>query len=504
MSLLELNALALRDAIARGDASAFEAAEQTLDAIRQKEEAVGAYISSDANEALSRAESIDRRLQNGDSVGPLAGVPIAVKDNFCTAIGKTTCGSKMLQDYAAPYDATVVERLQDAGAVIVGKCNMDEFGMGSSTENSALQATRNPWDLERVPGGSSGGSAAAVAAEMCFASLGSDTGGSIRLPAAFCGVVGMKPSYGRVSRYGLVAYGSSLDQIGPLARTAEDCALLMNTIAGHDPRDSTSAEAVAPDYLSEIDGGIDGVKVGIAGEFDSDGLDDSIRQAWREAADDLKRLGADIVELSLPTAPYWLASYAIIAFAEASSNLARYDGVHYGFRTKDPLDAGDNAIVGLYSATRRDGFGEEVKRRIILGSYALSSGYYDAYYLKALKVRRLIKNDFDQAFQKCDVLLCPTAPTPPFRFGEKMDDPLTMYLTDIYTIGANLAGLPALSMPAGFTDDGLPIGMQLMAAPFEDSTILRVAHSYQGSTEWGRRKPPICDSAARHGGRETQ
>ena len=494
MSVSGKTAVEIRDAIRAGDLSSRQATREVLDAIGRRDAEVGAYISRTDERAMADAEAVDERIARGETVGPLAGVPVAIKDNFCTKDGTTTCGSKILENYHAPYDAHVVERLRDAGAVIVGKTNLDEFAMGSSTENSAARVTRNPWDLARVPGGSSGGSAAAVAAGMCVAALGSDTGGSIRLPASFCGVTGLKPSYGRVSRYGLVAYGSSLDQIGPLTRTVADAALLLGAIAGRDERDSTSVDAPVPDYLGELAGPIAGTRIGIAREFFGEGLDPRVERAVRDALAQYEEMGAEIVELSLPTTPYWLAAYTIVAFAEASSNLSRYDGVHYGLRTSESAGPDENALVHLYSDTRRLGFGPEVKRRIVLGTYALSSGYYDAYYLKALKVRRLIKNDFDAAFEECDVLAGPVAPTPAFRVGEKTQDPLTMYLTDIYTISANLAGICGISIPAGLADDKLPIGLQLLAPPFEEPRLLRVAHAFQEATDWHRRRPPICSN----------
>ncbi|MBN1344382.1 MAG: Asp-tRNA(Asn)/Glu-tRNA(Gln) amidotransferase subunit GatA, partial [Phycisphaerae bacterium] len=372
------------------------------------------------------------------------------------------------------------------GAVIVGKTNLDEFAMGSSCENSGMFVTRNPWDVDRVPGGSSGGSAAALAARMVPVALGSDTGGSIRLPASFCGVTGLKPTYGRVSRYGLVAYGSSLDQIGPLAVDARDAALMLGVIAGHDRRDSTSAPEGVPDYVASLDGLPKGLRVGVPKEFFVEGLDGEVKQAVESAVATLAELGAEVVEVSLPTAPHWLAAYTIVAFAEASSNLSRYDGVHYGHRTDREGD-----IIELYSRSRAEGFGAEVKRRIMLGTYTLSSGYYDAYYLKALKVRTLIINDFKAAFERCDVIAGPVSPTPAFRIGEKTDDPLTMYLTDIYTISANLAGIPGISLPCGFSQDGLPIGLQLLGKHFDEGTLLRTADAYQGATEWHLRMPAV-------------
>ena len=398
---------------------------------------------------MAKAKEVDEKIAGGQKVGILAGVPVAVKDNMCTTFGTTTCASKILKNFHAPYNATVVEKLLAADAVIVGKTNLDEFAMGSSTENSGLKKTANPWDTSRVPGGSSGGSAAAVAAKMCFAALGSDTGGSIRQPASFCGVVGLKPTYGRVSRYGLVAYGSSLDQIGPFGQSVADCALMMNVIAGHDPVDSTSVpENIAPvcDYLEKLDEPVKGLKIAVVPHLNS-GADKQVLKAITEAINSYKKLGAEIVEIDMPHLDYAIAAYYVIATAEASSNLARYDGVHYGHRTAEPKD-----YIEVYTKSRAEGFGKEVKRRIMLGTYVLSSGYYDAYYLKALKVRNLIRGDFVKAFEKCDCIMMPVAPTTAFKFGEKVDDPLTMYLSDIYTIAVNLAGVPGISIPCGFDD----------------------------------------------------
>ncbi|MGB2821637.1 MAG: Asp-tRNA(Asn)/Glu-tRNA(Gln) amidotransferase subunit GatA, partial [Phycisphaerae bacterium] len=437
----------------------------------------------------------------GEELGALGGVPVAVKDNMCTTCGKTTCSSRILASFRAPFTATAVAKLEEAGAVILGKTNLDEFAMGSSTENSGFGPTRNPWDTQRVPGGSSGGSAAAVSARLCAAAVGSDTGGSIRQPAAFCGVVGLKPTYGRVSRYGLVAYGSSLDQIGPLTVDVSDAALLTGVIAGHDPRDSTSVPRPVPDYLATVDAPMDGLRVGLPAEFLSDALDAEINELLHQAADVYRSVGAEIVDVSLPhsridtdedgnLSSYAVACYYIVAMAEASSNLARYDSVHYGHRTAEKIDG----IVELYSRSRAEGFGDEVKRRIMLGTYTLSAGYYDAYYSKAMKVRRLIKNDFDRAFEKCDVLLCPTSPTPAFRLGEKTDDPLTMYLADIYTISVNLAGLPGISIPAGLSAEGLPIGMQLIGPVFSEETVLRAARMYERASGTTRLRPEMVRS----------
>ena len=495
--ITELSAAELRDAVAAGRVGAEEAARAYLDAIDRTEGQVAALNEVFAERAIERARALDAARAAGEPPGPLAGVPVAIKDNLCTAWGRTTCSSKMLAGFRAPYTATAVARLETAGAVVLAKTNMDEFAMGSSTENSGFRPTRNPWDAARVPGGSSGGSAAAVAARQCAAALGSDTGGSIRQPAAFCGVVGLKPTYGRVSRFGLVAYGSSLDQIGPLARDVTDAALLTAAIAGHDERDSTSLAGEVPDYAAGVDEPIEGLRVGLPREYYSEALDPEIHEAIRQAALTYESLGAELVELSLPhsridtdadgrLSSYAVACYYIVAMSEASSNLARYDGVHYGHRTARRVAD----IIELYSQSRAEGFGEEVKRRIMLGTYTLSAGYYDAYYLKALKVRRLIKNDFDRAFDACDVLLCPVAPTPAFRLGEKTADPLTMYLADIYTVSLNLTGLPGLSLPAGLSRAHLPIGMQLIGPPLAEETLLRAGRMYEKASGVTRLAPP--------------
>jgi aspartyl-tRNA(Asn)/glutamyl-tRNA(Gln) amidotransferase subunit A len=486
MSILDLSAIELRDAIARGDVSAVEATRAYLGRIEALDPKLAAYNEVSADRAVARAQEVDLKRARQEPLGALGGVPVAVKDNICTAFGKTTCSSKMLQDFRAPYDATVAAKLESAGAIILGKTNCDEFAMGSSTESSGFGPTHNPWDLSRVPGGSSGGSAAATSARLCAAALGSDTGGSIRQPAAFCGVAGLKPSYGRVSRLGLVAYGSSLDQIGPFGRDVADVALMLGVIAGHDPSDSTSVDAPVPDYLADLDKPIKGLRVGLVKEFHSQSLDAEIRAAIDKAVEIYRAQGAEIVEVSLPhsrididaagqLSSYAVACYYIVAMAEASSNLARYDGVHYGHRTAGKV----TDIIQLYSKSRAEGFGAEVKRRIMLGTYALSSGYYDAYYLKGLKVRRLIKNDFDAAFTKCDVLLCPTAPETAFKLGAKSDDPIKMYLSDIYTISVNLAGVPGISIPAGLSKAGLPIGLQLIGNVFTEPALLCAARMYE-------------------------
>ncbi|UCF00480.1 MAG: Asp-tRNA(Asn)/Glu-tRNA(Gln) amidotransferase subunit GatA [Planctomycetota bacterium] len=480
----------LRDGIASGRVKSVAATEAVFKAIEKYEGAIGAYISTFKKQAISKAEEIDKKIASGETVGELAGVPVAVKDIMCTSFGTTTCASKILESFHAPYNATAVEKLAAADAVIVGKTNMDEFAMGSSTENSGLKQTVNPWDKSRVPGGSSGGSAAAVAGRLCYAALGSDTGGSIRQPASFCGVVGLKPTYGRVSRFGLVAFGSSLDQIGPLTRTVGDCALLLNVIAGHDPADSTSIdEKTAPvcDCLGKLDEPIEGLKIAVVPEFNA-GAESGVQKVIAKAIDVYKRLGAEVIEVDMPHLDYAIAAYYVIATAEASSNLARYDGVHYGHRTEEPAD-----YIEVYSKSRAEGFGKEVKRRIMLGTYALSSGYYDAYYLKALKVRNLIRGDFAKVFERCDCIMMPVAPTTAFKIGEKIDDPLAMYLSDVYTIAANLAGIPAISVPCGFDEKKLPIGLQILAPAFGEEKLLRTARIYERETDWHKEKPRISN-----------
>jgi len=484
-----LSAKELRGKIVSRWASSAEVTSAVFDRIERHEPVLGAFISTYRDEALGAAANVDKRVASGEPVGPLAGVPVAIKDNMCTTFGATTCGSKILANFHAPYNATAVEKLLAADAVIVGKTNMDEFAMGSSTETSGLQRTVNPWDTSRVPGGSSGGSAAAVAAGLCYAALGSDTGGSIRQPAGFCGVVGLKPTYGRVSRFGLVAYGSSLDQIGPITQTVADAALLLNVIAGHDPADSTSVdEAVAPvpDYLEQLDEPIRHLRIGLVPQFTA-GAEESVRDALAAAIEAYRKLGAEIVEVQMSHLDYAIAAYYVIATAEASSNLARYDGVHYGYRSERAAD-----YVQVYTKSRAEAFGKEVKRRIMLGTYALSSGYYDAYYLKALKVRNLIRCDFTQAFEKCDCVMMPVSPTTAFKIGEKIDDPLTMYLSDIYTIAANLAGIPAASIPCGFDAGSLPIGLQILAPAFQEENLLRIARMFEAQTDWHRRKPSLA------------
>jgi len=471
-----------------GDLTAEALTQQYLDAIRQREPQVQAFLHVDEAGALTQARAVDAKRKAGQALGKLAGIPVALKDVLCTNGQRTTCGSKMLPNYVPPYDAHVVTRLRAADAVLIGKTNMDEFAMGSSTENSAYQITRNPWDVERTPGGSSGGSAAAVAAGEAPLALGTDTGGSIRQPAALCGIVGLKPTYGRVSRYGLVAYGSSLDQIGPLARSVADAALLLEVIAGHDPRDSTSVDQPVPAYTQNLEQPVAPLTIGIAKEHFAAGLDAEVEKAVRAALKEYQAQGAVVKEISLPHSVYAVATYYVVATAEASSNLARYDGVHFGHRA---AGTGKAKLEEMTSRSRGEGFGAEVKRRIMLGTYALSSGYYDAYYVKALKVRRLIKNDYDAAFQQCDVIVGPTSPTPAFKIGERTDDPLAMYLSDIYTISCNLAGNTGISIPCGFTTAGLPIGLQIQAPPFAEDKLLRVARMYERATDWHTRRPAL-------------
>jgi len=471
----------------RGDATPTQAAREYLDRIAALDSKVKAYLTVTGEAALARAAEADARFKSGTPRGPLDGVPLGLKDVFCTRGVRTTCGSKILEGFVPPYDATVVARLVRAGAVILGKLNMDEFAMGSSTENSAYFTTRNPWDLSRVPGGSSGGSAAAVAADLAAATLGTDTGGSIRQPAAFCGNVGLKPTYGRVSRFGLIAFASSLDQVGPFAKDVLDAALMLQAVAGHDPMDSTSAAIPVPDYAAELDGGVRGLRVGIPAEYFIEGLDAEVEAAVRAAVETLEGLGAKTESVSLPHTEYGLAAYYLIAPAECSSNLARYDGVKYGLRVPGARD-----LIDMYSRTRGAGFGTEVKRRVMLGTYALSAGYYDAYYGKAQKVRTLVQRDFQKAFERVDVIVAPTTPSVAFKMGERAD-PLSMYLNDVFTIPVNLAGLPGLSVPAGFTKSGLPIGLQVIGKAFDEATLLRTAKAYEAATRWHERKPGLAE-----------
>ena len=486
---MKLHELTLHEAHGRlktGEISSRELTEAVLDRIGNLDGDIGAYITVDRAGALAAADAADARIASGD-VAPLAGIPVAVKDLMCTKGLKTTCASKILEDFVPPYDAAVVEKLKAQGAVIVGKTNMDEFAMGSSNEHSAFGPTRNPWDRSRIPGGSSGGSAAAVAADMCIAALGSDTGGSIRQPASHCGVAGLKPTYGRVSRYGLVAFASSLDQIGPIAKDVRDCALMMNAIAGHDPRDSTSVPRTAPDYTAALKDDLSGLRVGIPREYvEQEGLHPDVSRAIESAVSTIEELGAEAVTVSLPHVRYVVAAYYVIAPSEASSNLARYDGVKYGFRNT----SGDD-LLAMYRNTRSEGFGPEVQRRIIIGTYCLSAGYYEAYYGKASQVRTRIREDFENALETCDAILSPVAPTPAFPIGEKVDDPLTMYLSDIFTLSANLAGIPGMAVPCGFSGEGLPIGLQIMGRHFDEETLLRVAYAFQCATDFHTSKPTL-------------
>jgi aspartyl-tRNA(Asn)/glutamyl-tRNA(Gln) amidotransferase subunit A len=465
--------------------SAVEITTETLQRIETLEPKLHSFLCVTADTAIAAAEKVDAKIAAGETIGLLEGIPIGIKDNLCTRGIPTTCGSRILEGFVPAYESTVTQKLQDAGAVMVGKTNLDEFAMGSSTENSGYQVTANPWDLSRVPGGSSGGSAAAVAAEECVVALGSDTGGSIRQPASLCGVVGMKPTYGLVSRFGLVAYASSLDQIGPFGRTVEDAAILLQAIAGYDAQDSTSLKVEIPNYTQALKPDLKGLKVGVITETFGEGLDEIVAERVREAIAQLKSLGATVQEISCPRFRYGLPTYYIIAPSEASANLARYDAVKYGIREEA------DSLIEMYTKTRAKGFGTEVKRRIMLGTYALSAGYYDAYYLKAQKVRTLIKQDFDQAFEKVDVLVCPTAPTTAFKAGEKTADPLSMYLSDLMTIPVNLAGLPSMSIPCGFDKQNLPIGLQLIGNVLREDLLFRVGYAYEQSTEWHTRKPSL-------------
>jgi aspartyl-tRNA(Asn)/glutamyl-tRNA(Gln) amidotransferase subunit A len=461
----------IQNAVNSGEVSAREVAEGILKRIEAIDATLGVFLTIDPARVLARADEVDRAVK--DQRLPLAGVPITIKDNICTRHLRTTCGSRILENYIPPYSATVIDRLEQAGAVIVGKANCDEFAMGSSTENSAFKVTRNPYDLDRVSGGSSGGSAVAVAAEMTPLALGSETGGSVRQPASFCNVMGLKPTYGRVSRYGLVAFASSLDCIAPIANNAQDIALILSQIAGRDEHDSTSAPVPVPDYLAELHRPVRGMRLGIPREFLGEGLDPEVKSIIEAGIRNAESLGCTVEEISLPHTEFAIADYYIIAPAEASSNLARYDGVKYGYRFPEAKD-----LLDMYRRTRSTGFGPEVKRRIMIGTYALSSGYYEAYYGRAMRVRTLIKQDYDRAFEKVDALLGPVSPTPAFKIGEKMTDPLSMYLSDIYTVTANLAGIPSISLPCGFTREGLPVGLQILANQFQEGALLRIAHAY--------------------------
>ncbi len=487
MALYKLTLHELQEKFTNGEVTAREIVQAYSLRISQVEPKVKAYITFTKESALAQADALDQKLKGWRRTMPLMGMPLAVKDNICTEDVLTTCASRILGNFVPPYDATVIARLRGQGYLLLGKTNLDEFAMGSSTENSAFGPSRNPWNLGSIPGGSSGGSAAAVAADECVAALGSDTGGSIRQPAACCGVVGLKPTYGRVSRFGLVAFASSLDQIGPITKDVTDAAALLNVIAGHDPLDSTSANLPVPDYTKVFRRkDLKKVRVGVPQEYFAEGLDPEVDQAVRGAIEELKRLGGDIKDVKLPTTDAAIATYYVVATAEASSNLARYDGVKYGLRSKQTKD-----LLEMYMTTRQEGFGPEVKRRIMLGTYALSAGYYDAYYGKAQAVRTLIRRDFEAAFQEVDLIVTPVMPTPAFKLGEKVADPLQMYLSDIYTISVNLAGIPAISLPCGFSKAGLPIGLQIIGRAFEEETVLRAAHAYEQATMWRTKKPHI-------------
>jgi len=480
----------LHEQLIKKERSAVEITQEALDRIQALEPKLHSFLCVTAQQALEQARAVDAKIAAGEEIGILAGIPVGIKDNMCTKGIPTTCASRILENFVPPYESTATQKLIDSGAVMVGKTNLDEFAMGGSTENSAYQITANPWDLSRVPGGSSGGSAAAVAADECVVSLGSDTGGSIRQPASFCGVVGMKPTYGLVSRYGLVAFASSLDQIGPFGRSVEDAAILLSAIAGYDPKDSTSLKVPIPDYAAGLKPDLKArgrIRIGIIKETFGEGLDSVVEQTVTKAIDQLQSLGAEIHIISCPRFRYGVPSYYIIAPSEASANLARYDGVKYGHRAP-----GADNLLSMYTRTRATGFGPEVKRRIMIGTYALSAGYYDAYYLKAQKVRTLIKQDFEKAFEQVDVLACPTVPTTAFKAGEKNTDPLSMYLLDLMTIPANLAGLPGLSVPCGFDDKGLPIGLQLIGKVLREDQLFQVAYAYEQSTTWHLRQPQIA------------
>ena len=484
MELFELDIAGAVSALDNGEISPVDITAAIFQRINAVEGKVKSYVTLTEESAMKSARDAEETMKSSSRLA-LSGIPIAVKDNICTEGVTTTCSSKILENFVPPYESTCTRRLKDQGYILIGKTNLDEFAMGSSTENSAFGHTGNPWDLSRIPGGSSGGSAAAVASDECIAAIGSDTGGSIRQPAAFCGVVGFKPTYGRISRFGLVAFASSLDQIGPITKNVRDSAILMNIIAGHDNRDSTSADMPVPDFTAVLGHDLKGMKFGIPKEYFISGMDAEVETAVKEAMKKLESLGAIPVEISLPHTEYAVAAYYILATSEASSNLARYDGVRYGLRVK-----GDD-LIDMYMKTREGGFGAEVKRRIILGTYALSSGYYDAYYRKAQQVRTLIKQDFDKAFENVDVVVTPTTPAPAFKIGEKMEDPLQMYLTDILTISVNLAGVPGISVPCGFTSGGLPVGLQIIGKDFDEESVLKTAYAYEQGTEWHKRKPEL-------------
>lgn len=486
MSLTALKFSELLHRLNSREVSSVDVTTAFLESISRQDGQIGAFLHVDRDDAFRQADAIDRKRAAGTPVGPLAGIPVATKDVLCTAGQPTTCASKMLKNFVPPYDAGAITRLRQADAVLIGKTNMDEFAMGSSGENSSAGPTRNPWDTERIPGGSSSGSAAAVAARMSPLSLGSDTGGSIRQPAGLCGIVGLKPTYGRISRYGLIAYASSLDQIGPFATDVQGAANLLEAISGHDPRDSTSVQAPVPRYSQSYDQPLAGLRIGVPVEHFAEGLDPEVERAVKDALAVYRSLGAEIKDVHLPHSKYAIATYYLVATSEASSNLSRYDGVHYGHRAEEF----GNSLVDMYEASRGEGFGDEVKRRIMLGVFSLSAGYADKFYTKALQVRRLIRSDFDTAFQSCDVIAGPVTPTPAFKIGEKSSDPLAMYLSDIYTISANLAGLPGISIPCGFSATKLPIGLQLLAAPFEEERLLQAARMFERETDWHNQAPP--------------
>jgi len=485
MSLFDHKLTTIQEMLNKKEITVTDLIDESYRRINEVEDKVQAFITLNEEQARIRAKELDEKLTTDSQKGLLFGMPIGVKDNIVTKGLRTTCASKILENFDPIYDATVVEKLHNAEAITIGKLNMDEFAMGSSTENSGFKITRNPWDLEAVPGGSSGGSAAAVAAGQVPFSLGSDTGGSIRQPAAFCGVVGLKPTYGRVSRYGLVAFASSLDQIGPITRSVEDAAYLLEAISGLDPNDSTSANVEVPHYASSLTGDIKGLKIAVPKEYLGEGVSEEVKESVLQALKVLEKLGATWEEVSLPHSKYGVATYYLISSSEASANLARFDGVRYGYRTKDAQN-----LIEMYKKTRAEGFGDEVKRRIMLGTFALSSGYYDAYYKKAQQVRTLIKNDFEQIFEKYDVIIGPTTPTPAFKIGEKISDPLTMYANDILTIPVNLAGVPGLSVPCGFSN-GLPIGLQIIGKHFDEATVLRVGHAFEQATDFHKQKPAL-------------
>ncbi len=484
MNLYRLPAYELHQLIQDREISIQELTRSIFQRIEELEDKIKAFLSLDIEGAMEQARRLDRKLSQGKKLGSLGGIPIAVKDNICLKGKRTTCGSRILEDFRPPYSATVAQRLKEADAIIIGKTNMDEFAMGSSTENSVFQVTRNPWNLGSIPGGSSGGSAAAVASGETVMALGSDTGGSIRQPASFCGVVGLKPTYGRVSRYGLVAFASSLDQIGPITRDVRDCALLLGVLNGRDELDSTSLDYPVPSYLEYLVPDLKDMRIGLPREYFVPGMSHEVREAIVQATGVLEKLGAKVEEVSLPHTEYAIATYYLIATAEASSNLARYDGVGYGLRTR-----GKTNLIEMYKKSRQEGFGEEVKRRIMLGTYVLSKGYYEDYYGKAGRVRTLVRQDFEEVFQSYDAVVTPASPTVAFKIGEKVDDPLKMYLSDIFTISANLAGIPGISVPCGYSQEGLPIGLQILAKAFDETTLLRIAYAYEQSTNWHKSKP---------------